>query len=140
MGRRGKEPVPECICIGKRADACGDEARVSTTATRLSVKSDPYVGLFWAHFLRNNCKRTRPERTLPQLVLRDGLSEGSLRADSVDGLFMWGAGFRGCAEPWECKGNGTCTADGITTHSFIHSASTDSHVDLHAFHPQTPLR
>lgn len=32
----------------------------------------------------------------------------------VDGLFMWGAGFRGCVEPWECKGNGSCSGGSCT--------------------------
>jgi hypothetical protein len=45
---------------------------------------------------------------LESVLMRAAMKHG------VDGVFMWGAGFRGCAEAWECAGNGTCT-DGVET-------------------------
>ena len=50
---------------------------------------------------------------LDTIYLRAAMKHG------IDGVFMWGGGFRDCAETWECRGNGTCANGSCTARTSI---------------------
>ena len=96
----------------------GEARRVATLARKLrGGKRMPIYGYAWydwnAEFGTTPPSQFLDRAALDTIYLRAAMKHG------IDGVFMWGGGFRDCAETWECRGNGTCTNGSCTARTSI---------------------
>ena len=96
----------------------GEARRVATLARPLrGGKRMPIYAYGWydwnAMFGDSATSQYLNQSALDTIFLRAAMKHG------IDGVFMWGGGFRDCASAFECKGSGTCAGGHCTANTSI---------------------